>query len=192
MPTISFAWPNVAFHVQLHPSVVFANYSLNLFKSDFQVKSDFTPIMSALRLASVCRLALTPRLASVPLKRGIATTQVCSKKNGGLDAGRWTKDAGRWNYVPDPMEHAVGIERFEMQAKAAGIEDLWDLEVQKLGEGTRENPDLVPSMYNKRIVGHLCEEGQTYMTYFYLYKGHPKRCQCGHWFKLTEAEPYHF
>jgi len=134
--------------------------------------------MSALRLASVCRLALTPRLASVPLKRGIATTQVCSKKIV--------------DYVPVDVEHAVGIERFEMQAKAAGIEDLWDLEVQKLGEGTRENPDLVPSMYNKRIVGHLCEEGQTYMTYFYLYKGHPKRCQCGHWFKLTEAEPYHF
>jgi len=133
--------------------------------------------MSALRLACVCRSALRPAMTSAPLRRGIATTQVCLKQDLAL---------------PDSLDHAVGIERFERQAKLAGIEDPWDIKAYKQGKGTREDPDIVPSMYNKRLIGHLCEEGQPYLTYFYVYKSEPKRCQCGHWFKCVDAEPYHY
>jgi len=133
--------------------------------------------MSALRLASVCRAALRPAVTSTALRRGIATTQVCLKQELSL---------------PDTVEHSVGIEKFERMAAAAGIDDPWDIKPAQHGEGTRENPDIVPSMYNKRLIGHLCEEGQPYLTYFYVYKSEPKRCQCGHWFKLVDAEPYHY
>ena len=56
----------------------------------------------------------------------------------------------------------------------------------ELGPGTKEEPTLVPSVYNKRLIGHQCEDDQTYLTYFYVYKGFPKRCQCGHWFKVVD------
>merc|ERR1711872_901643 len=92
----------------------------------------------------------------------------------------------------DNLEHAVGIEKFEKLAKLAGIDDPWDLKPFQLGAGTKEEPTLLPSMYNKRLVGHLCEDHQTHLTYFYVYKGFPKRCQCGHWFKVVDSEPYHY
>ena len=57
------------------------------------------------------------------------------------------------------------------------------------GHGTRENPDLIPSMFNRRIVGHICEEDQSHITWFYLYKGEPQMCDCGHWFKLVPVDP---
>jgi len=110
------------------------------------------------------------------LRRGIATTQVLLTEKS----------------LPDTLEHSVGIERFERMAHAAGIDDLWDLKRLQHGEGTRENPDIVTSMYNKRLIGHHCEEGQPYLTYFYVYKSEPKRCCCGHWFKLVDAEPYEY
>jgi cytochrome c oxidase subunit 5b len=33
------------------------------------------------------------------------------------------------------------------------------------------------------------EEEQTYVNWMWLYQGHPKRCECGHWFKLVEKAP---
>jgi len=136
--------------------------------------------MAALRLASACRAALRPALASAsaPMRqRGIATTSVCMKTELPL---------------PDNLEHAVGIEKFEKLAHLAGIDDPWDIKPFQVGAGTKDSPTIVPSMYNRRLIGHLCEEDQTYLTYFYVYKGVPKRCKCGHWFKVTDAEPYHY
>ena len=36
------------------------------------------------------------------------------------------------------------------------------MQVQKLRGGTKENPQLVPSMYQERIVGCLCKSGFTF------------------------------
>lgn len=135
--------------------------------------------MAAFRLASsACRVSLRPAFSVAPIKRAIATTAVCRKQQVSL---------------PTDSEHAVGIEKFEMEATSMGIEDPWDFHLQ-LGDGTRENPTIIPSMYNKRLIGHLCEEDQTHLVYFYVYKGtnNPKRCTCGHWFKCVDAEPHHF
>jgi len=134
--------------------------------------------MAALRLASVCRAVMRPALASASKQRGIATTSVCMEKNP--------------MPLPDNLEHAVGIEKFEKMAHLAGIEDPWDIKPFQTGAGTRESPTIVPSMYNRRLIGHLCEEDQNYLTYFHVYKGVPKRCKCGHWFKVEDAEPYHY
>lgn len=151
--------------------------------------------MAATRLTSACRTILRPALAStqmrqvaapmaqasmltsMPTCRGFCTTGCCRKTEIPL---------------PDNLEHAVGIEKFEKLAKLAGIDDPWDLKPFQMGAGTKDEPTLLPSMYNRRLVGHLCEEDQTHLTYFYVYKGFPKRCQCGHWFKVVDSEPYHY
>lgn len=133
--------------------------------------------MVSLRLASsACRAVMASATTTVT-RRGIATTSVCMKKDMPL---------------PDSLEHAVGIEKFERLAKLAGVDDPWDLKKYQLGAGTKEAPTIITSMYNKRLVGHRCEDDQTFLTYFYVYKGFPKRCQCGHWFKVEDAEPYHY
>lgn len=37
------------------------------------------------------------------------------------------------------------------------------------------------------IPGH---EDQTYVQWMWLYKDVPKRCECGHWYKLYYVEPF--
>ncbi|XP_017494437.1 PREDICTED: cytochrome c oxidase subunit 5B, mitochondrial-like isoform X2 [Rhagoletis zephyria] len=89
----------------------------------------------------------------------------------------------------DPMEHATGIEKRELLAKAAGNDNPFDMKVFKRGAGTKENPNLIPSAFDARIVGCICEEDQTYVQWMWLQKGTSKRCECGHWFKLVEKAP---
>jgi len=132
--------------------------------------------MSALRLASVCRAVLRPALTGAPAQRGIATSSVCMAKDIKL---------------PDPIQASVGIERYEKLCKLAGIEDPWELNF-KMGAGTKENPTIVRSMYNKRQIAHICHEDTTAPVIFYVYKDHPMRCSCGHWFKCLDAEEYDF
>ncbi|XP_016982901.1 cytochrome c oxidase subunit 5B, mitochondrial [Drosophila ficusphila] len=86
----------------------------------------------------------------------------------------------------DPLEHATGIEKRELLLKAAGNDNPFDMKVFKRGAGTKENPNLIPSAFDARIVGCICEEDQTYVQWMWLQKGNQKRCECGHWFKLVE------
>lgn len=57
----------------------------------------------------------------------------------------------------DPLEHATGIEKRELLAKAAGNDNPFDMKVFKRGAGTKENPNLIPSAFDARIVGCICE-----------------------------------
>lgn len=57
----------------------------------------------------------------------------------------------------DPMEHATGIEKRELLAKAAGNDNPFDMKVFKRGAGTKENPNLIPSAFEARIVGCICK-----------------------------------
>jgi len=139
--------------------------------------------MSALRLASVCRAVLRPALSGAPAQRGIApaqrgiaTSSVCMAKD---------------IKTPDSLQASVGIERYEKLCHLAGIEDPWELNF-KMGAGTKENPTIVRSMYNKRQIAHICHEDTTAPVIFYVYKGIPTRCSCGHWFKCLDAEEYEF
>lgn len=63
----------------------------------------------------------------------------------------------------DPMEHAAGIEKRELLAKAAGNNNPFDMKVFKRGAGTKDNPNLIPSAFEARIVGCIC-------NYYYLLK----------------------
>lgn len=87
--------------------------------------------------------------------------------------------------------------------------------VIKRGSGTKENPTLIPSAYNGRIVGCICKfngyflevfrfsntyvcmfvfdsEGNDnrFVNFMWLEKDCPKRCECGHWFKLKEVAAF--
>lgn len=91
---------------------------------------------------------------------------------------------------PDRDDNRKSVAKTDKHGKLAELNDPFDLKiVARGGEGTKDSPDLIPSMFNRRIVGHICEEDQSHITWFYLYKGEPQKCQCGHWFKLVPVDP---
>lgn len=59
--------------------------------------------------------------------------------------------------MPDPLEHATGMERKELLAMQAGNDDPFNMKVLKKAAGTRDNPTLVPSCFDARIVGCICK-----------------------------------
>ncbi|NP_001165813.1 cytochrome c oxidase subunit 5B, mitochondrial [Nasonia vitripennis] len=91
--------------------------------------------------------------------------------------------------MADPLDHATGIEKAEMLAELAGNDDPFDTKVMKRGPGTKECPNLVGSFFKSRLVGCICEEDQLHVNWMWLHKGKPRRCECGHWFKLVERTP---
>jgi len=90
--------------------------------------------------------------------------------------------------IPDIMDHATGLEKRELLAIAAGNKDPFGMDALKRGPGTKDQPNLVPSMEDKRMIGCICEEDSTSIIYMWLHKGDPKRCECGHWFKLVDGK----
>ena len=69
------------------------------------------------------------------------------------------------------------------------LQDPFDTKVVQRGPGTKECPNIVGSFFDSRMVGCICEEDQTHINWMWLHKGVPKRCECGHWFKLVDREP---
>lgn len=57
----------------------------------------------------------------------------------------------------DPVEHATGLEKRELLAKAAGNADPFDMHILKRAEGTKDKPTLIPSAFDARIVGCVCK-----------------------------------
>lgn len=58
----------------------------------------------------------------------------------------------------DPMDHATGIEKRELEQWKSGNKDPWLLDtVLKRGPGTKEQPTMIPSAFDGRIVGCSCE-----------------------------------
>ncbi|KAH8030896.1 hypothetical protein HPB51_012236 [Rhipicephalus microplus] len=68
-------------------------------------------------------------------------------------------------------------------------QDPFDMKVFKRGPGTKDNPNLIPSHLEKRMIGCICEEDQTHINWMWLHRGDPKRCECGYWFKIVDAKP---
>lgn len=71
----------------------------------------------------------------------------------------------------DPIEHATGLEKRELLAKAAGNVDPFDMHILKRAEGTKDKPTLIPSAFDARIVGCICKLDTTIT----ILKGPPKR-----------------
>lgn len=90
--------------------------------------------------------------------------------------------------LPDVVEHATGEAKLFLLAFENGILDPYcNLPTERNGRGSKDNPVKVESFINERIVGCICEDSQNYIKYTTIYKGEPKRCQCGHWLELVEA-----
>ncbi|CAH0550840.1 unnamed protein product [Brassicogethes aeneus] len=85
----------------------------------------------------------------------------------------------------DPVEHATGLEKREILAKVGGNENPFDLKVIKRAAGTKVSPNEIPSAFDARLVGCICEEEATCINWMWLHKGEPRRCECGHWFNLV-------
>lgn len=56
----------------------------------------------------------------------------------------------------DPMDHATGIEKRELLARAAGNDDPFDMRLIKRAQGTKDAPTLIPSAFDARIIGCIC------------------------------------
>ncbi|PNF14601.1 hypothetical protein B7P43_G13108 [Cryptotermes secundus] len=56
----------------------------------------------------------------------------------------------------------------------------------KRGPGTKDKPNLIPSAFDSRIIGCLCDDESTHINWMWLHKGTASRCGCGYWFKLVE------
>ncbi|KAH9489631.1 Cytochrome c oxidase subunit 5B [Bulinus truncatus] len=91
--------------------------------------------------------------------------------------------------LPDSLGHSVGVERYELLAKQAGDDDPFEMKVVKRAKGTFDEPTIVKSVNNKRMVGCICEEDALTINWMYVHKGEPKRCGCGYWFRLEELHP---
>lgn len=65
----------------------------------------------------------------------------------------------------DPLDHATGVEKRELLAKAAGNDNPFDMKVFKRGAGTKDNPNLIPSAFDARIVGCICNYKLNYFIF---------------------------
>ena len=63
------------------------------------------------------------------------------------------------------------------------------MNARSLGKGTKEEPNVVDSFGNYRMVGCICEpEEDHHIKWMWLMEGKPKRCACGNWFSLKVHE----
>lgn len=59
--------------------------------------------------------------------------------------------------MPDPIDHATGLEKKELLAALAGNDDPYHMKAIKRGVGTKEKPTLIPSAFDARILGCICK-----------------------------------
>ncbi|XP_020782795.2 cytochrome c oxidase subunit 5B, mitochondrial-like [Boleophthalmus pectinirostris] len=93
--------------------------------------------------------------------------------------------------IPSDEEQATGLERRALQSLKRG-KDPYSILKPKTYAGTKEDPHIVPSINNKRIVGCLCEEDNTAIVWFWVHEGEMARCpSCGSHYKLVPHELPH-
>ncbi|XP_073040111.1 putative cytochrome c oxidase subunit 5b-like isoform X3 [Primulina eburnea] len=93
--------------------------------------------------------------------------------------------------VDDVMPIATGHEREELQAALTG-KDVLEINYPSGPYGTKEEPAVVKSYYDKRIVGCPGVEGEDEhdVVWFWLEKGRPHECPvCSQYFVLEVVGP---
>lgn len=58
--------------------------------------------------------------------------------------------------LPDPIDHATGLEKKELLAALAGNDDPYHMKAIKRGVGTKDKPTMIPSAFDARILGCIC------------------------------------
>ncbi|KAG7480719.1 hypothetical protein MATL_G00059270 [Megalops atlanticus] len=93
--------------------------------------------------------------------------------------------------IPTDQEQATGMEKLVMHALKQGS-DPYSMLKPKEYAGSKQDPHVVPSITNKRIVGCICEEDNTSVVWFWLHEGEPQRCpSCGAHYKLVPHQLPH-
>ncbi|XP_023667375.1 cytochrome c oxidase subunit 5B, mitochondrial [Paramormyrops kingsleyae] len=93
--------------------------------------------------------------------------------------------------IPTDEDQATGMEKIVMRAMKEGV-DPYNMLKPKSYAGSKQDPHLVPSITNKRIVGCVCEEDNTTVVWFWLHAGEPQRCpSCGSHYKLVHHDLPH-
>uniref|UniRef100_A0A8C8RI46 Cytochrome c oxidase subunit 5B n=1 Tax=Pelusios castaneus TaxID=367368 RepID=A0A8C8RI46_9SAUR len=89
--------------------------------------------------------------------------------------------------VPSDEEQATGLEREILEAAKKG-KDPYHTLPPKYYSGTKEDPHLVPSTFDKRLVACKCDEDAC-LSWFWVHKGKLERCpSCGTYCKLVPHE----
>ncbi|KAM9455841.1 cytochrome c oxidase subunit 5B, mitochondrial [Clarias gariepinus] len=127
-------------------------------------------LRAAVRVSGACRRAPAPAPARAPLL------------SRGLSAG---------GGIPTDDQQATGLEKRVMKSLKAGA-DPYSVLKPKQYAGSKDDPHIVPSINNKRLVGCVCEEDNTAIVWFWLHEGEPQRCpSCGSHYKLVPHELPH-
>ncbi|KAG5272754.1 hypothetical protein AALO_G00168940 [Alosa alosa] len=93
--------------------------------------------------------------------------------------------------IPSDEEQATGLEKIVMHALKDGS-DPYSMLKPKEYAGSKQDPHLVPSITNKRVVGCVCEEDNTAVVWFWLHAGEAQRCpSCGSHYQLVSHELPH-
>ncbi|XP_045148192.1 cytochrome c oxidase subunit 5B, mitochondrial-like [Echinops telfairi] len=93
--------------------------------------------------------------------------------------------------IPTDEEQMMGLESKVRMATRQGP-DPCNMLVLMAAAGTKEDPNLVPSITNKRPVGCICEEDNSAIIWFGLHKGDAQRCpNCGTHYKLVPHQLAH-
>lgn len=120
---------------------------------------------------------LKPLTASTALLyRGISSTAAVSQKYR----------------MPDMLEHATGRTRIEILNRLAGDDDVYLMKPATTKGKDRYNKDdpiIIKSRYPVRKIQCSCNDEFMHLKYMFVAKGHPRRCECGYWFKLEIAPP---
>ncbi|XP_060764525.1 cytochrome c oxidase subunit 5B, mitochondrial [Neoarius graeffei] len=120
-------------------------------------------LRAAVRASALCRVSSAPVLS-----RGMAA--------GG---------------IPTDEQQATGLEKRILTSFKAGA-DPYSVLKPKQYTGSKDDPHIVPSINNKRLVGCVCEEDNTAIVWFWLHEGEPQRCpSCGSHYKLVHHELPH-
>ncbi|UJR10442.1 hypothetical protein I4U23_014646 [Adineta vaga] len=81
---------------------------------------------------------------------------------------------------PNPWDIILNKRRFEYAMKFKGYDDPFDMmPVKRIANSTSENPNLLPSCNDKRLMACICNEDVYHLKWMHLHRGEPKRCYCG-------------
>uniref|UniRef100_G1PQ70 Cytochrome c oxidase subunit 5B, mitochondrial n=1 Tax=Myotis lucifugus TaxID=59463 RepID=G1PQ70_MYOLU len=128
------------------------------------------------------------------LLRGTGALVAQALRARGPNAAAAVRSMASAGGVPTDDEQATGLEREVMLAARKGL-DPYNMLAPKPASGTKEDPNLVPSITNKRIVGcicFICEEDNSAVIWFWVHKGETQRCpSCGTHYKLVPHQLSH-
>ncbi|XP_023599888.1 cytochrome c oxidase subunit 5B, mitochondrial isoform X1 [Myotis lucifugus] len=100
------------------------------------------------------------------LLRGTGALVAQALRARGPNAAAAVRSMASAGGVPTDDEQATGLEREVMLAARKGL-DPYNMLAPKPASGTKEDPNLVPSITNKRIVGCICKYLITISLFFF-------------------------